>query len=583
MRQEVLEVFKNKRLKTDCEDPYSECPDDEYLIPVVFHVVQNQDGLLNNPITDAQLEMLIIELNQAFAGTHTLQTTLDPDFDSLFAGNTKIRFVKAAVNPNGAPHSGIQRRTTWRTYFFPDTYDDLNTSTDAEHPELVVKYESSGGLDAWPRKEFFNIWICALEPDLGFIRGYATLPKWDVIRPQLSGVVLNQEEFLGGAVPTMLATHETGHWLGLLHTFTSGCTLSCGYTSGDLCRDTPTDLGDTACVSNNCDHKNMNENIMDYSSCVKMFTKDQYRRMKCQMQQHRSFFVLGRSCVGIVSSVRFTPTPTTPLCYGGVRTINADYYVGYIYEWEVLHPPGAVLVTYSPTPNIITISNTSPTYNGPITVRLRMALYDSLGSVAPCGAGAWFEQTHWLGGLTSNPVITSPMASPVANLWRLCNSQRSEFRATFPGYPAALVPSIVCNWTVDGGTIISGAGTNHIVVDWNIFTSGSFGLIKVIANNSCGGTKSDTDIWHRSCIVGRMAMLAPNPANGQVVLSLLDEAIISPSGLQITIKDLTGATKLSFVSFTQPITLNISSLQPGLYVVTIQNGSDFEALRLAVE
>lgn len=78
-------------------------------------------------------------------------------------------------------------------------------------------------------------------------------------------------------------------------------------------------------------------------------------------------------------------------------------------------------------------------------------------------------------------------------------------------------------------------------------------------------------------------MLTPNPASGQVVLSLLDEATISPNGLQIAVKDLTGATKLSFVSFAQTAALDISSLQPGLYLVTVQNGSDFEALRLAVE
>ncbi|TAF33965.1 MAG: hypothetical protein EAZ57_04510 [Cytophagales bacterium] len=148
MRQKVQDMLKNKRLTVGCNDPYASCPDIPYLIPVVFHVVQNQNGLANYPITDVQLEKLIVELNQVFAGTHTAQTTIDPDFAPVSAGNTKIRFKRTNVDPSGAPHSGIERRTTWKSAFYPDAYTNEETSINASNSGDIVKYEASGGLDA---------------------------------------------------------------------------------------------------------------------------------------------------------------------------------------------------------------------------------------------------------------------------------------------------------------------------------------------------------------------------------------------------------------------------------------------------
>ncbi|TAF31849.1 MAG: T9SS C-terminal target domain-containing protein [Cytophagales bacterium] len=82
---------------------------------------------------------------------------------------------------------------------------------------------------------------------------------------------------------------------------------------------------------------------------------------------------------------------------------------------------------------------------------------------------------------------------------------------------------------------------------------------------------------------GHMASLSPNPASGQVVVSLKDEIAMSPNGLAITVKDLIGSTKLSLTSFERQTTLDIGSLQTGFYIVTIQNGQESEDLRLVVE
>ncbi|TAF31851.1 MAG: hypothetical protein EAZ57_10775 [Cytophagales bacterium] len=162
MRQEVMDMMRNKRTLSDCTDPYYDCPDDEYLIPVVFHVVQDQSDAFHFPISDATLKTLIADLNRMYAGTHPSQSiaSIDPDFYPLFAGDTRIKFVLAAVDPDGNPHSGIERRTTDKTGFRNDFYDlSPDVALSPTNSDFIIKYEANGGLDAWPRTEFLNIWI----------------------------------------------------------------------------------------------------------------------------------------------------------------------------------------------------------------------------------------------------------------------------------------------------------------------------------------------------------------------------------------------------------------------------------------
>jgi hypothetical protein len=63
------------------------------------------------------LEDLIVKINQNFAGTHPLQSSIDPDFAFRFAGNTGIKFVLARIDPSGNPHSGLEKRNKHQNHF----------------------------------------------------------------------------------------------------------------------------------------------------------------------------------------------------------------------------------------------------------------------------------------------------------------------------------------------------------------------------------------------------------------------------------------------------------------------------------
>ena len=87
------------------------------------------------------------------------------------------------------------------------------------------------------------------------------------------------------------ATHEVGHYLGLLHTFTNGCGTTSCYTTADLICDTnPQSTPTTGCpTAYSCSTPDPVDNYMDYSDdlCMKKFTPEQARRMRCTLTHYR--------------------------------------------------------------------------------------------------------------------------------------------------------------------------------------------------------------------------------------------------------------------------------------------------------
>jgi Pregnancy-associated plasma protein-A len=199
-------------------------------VPVYVHVMRKTSG--RGDVTDRQIYQQIAVLNQSFAEV-----------------GVSFYLVSTRRYNNSAWHQDQQS---------------------ARYRALTRK----GAANA------LDIWLVELQH-----LGIATFP-WDYARNRsLDGIRIDYQSLPGGSIihynEGMTATHETGHWLGLFHTFQGGCT-----TTNDQVEDTPAQATPTTgCpqVRDSCRMPGMDpiHNYMDYSwdSCYTEFTQGQGARI----------------------------------------------------------------------------------------------------------------------------------------------------------------------------------------------------------------------------------------------------------------------------------------------------------------
>ena len=134
-----------------------------------------------------------------------------------------------------------------------------------------------------------NIWLVHFQ-----YLGIATFP-WDYAKKgAIDGIRVEYASLPGGSITNFnlggTATHETGHWLGLYHTFQGGCT-----DLNDEVDDTPAQASPTSgCPEgrDSCPLPGLDpiHNYMDYSydSCYTEFTPGQDARMDQMWSAYRA-------------------------------------------------------------------------------------------------------------------------------------------------------------------------------------------------------------------------------------------------------------------------------------------------------
>lgn len=271
-------------------------------IPVVVHVLYDAANASNPAVNISynQIQWQIAALNTAFQKNYPSYTNNQMG-NGPYAVDTKIQFCLARIpmGTNGfAPNEpGVVR------YQVPGNILIHTLNVAGQNQLLNVTHANPAN---FPFDKYLNIWLVSSIVDPATMVptaiGYANFPGGGT---PLDGIVMERDVIGDNTVPYTgsllipqldkgrILAHETGHYLGLLHTFTGGCAGDLGIncaSAGDLICDTPpTNVGNPGVCSgvNSCfdylpafglvNQPDMLENFMSYADddCMNTFTNMQ--------------------------------------------------------------------------------------------------------------------------------------------------------------------------------------------------------------------------------------------------------------------------------------------------------------------
>jgi hypothetical protein len=227
-------------------------------IPVYAHVITGKHKGERKAVSGRRIRNLVTILNKGMSAWQSSQSA-----------GTRYRFTVKKIDRT--------RREGWYHAFFNGPRDRaMKNKLHVGNARTLNLYLNGGG------------------PRNNPVLGWARFPWQYASAPKLDGVSVNVASLPGGRASgynlgdTLI--HETGHWLGLFHTFEGGCG-----EPGDMVADTPAEdepsfycqtTRDTCTADPGLDPV---RNFMDYSqdACMNQFTPGQVRRMDTAFEKWR--------------------------------------------------------------------------------------------------------------------------------------------------------------------------------------------------------------------------------------------------------------------------------------------------------
>ena len=136
---------------------------------------------------------------------------------------------------------------------------------------------------------------------------------------------------------------------------------------------------------------------------------------------------------------------------------------------------------------------------------------------------------------------------------------------------------IIYNWSSDIGNIISGNGTDSIVVSWS---GVGVAFIQVVASDTCG---SDTLIKYVTVVIDAInefstseVSVFPNPSVDNIIIFIPEKATIE-------IFNINGQIIKSICSISKSTTVDLTDLSSGVYIVRVKTDKEIVTKKIIKE
>lgn len=352
------------------------------IVPVVVHVIHKggESDISYEQILSG-IEMLNDDYNRENDDTVDTRNTSTAPFQP-YAANIGISFELAKIDPNGNCTNGVERR------YNPGVTDGASDN---------AKHYSQGGLDAWDRNKYMNIWVVSsIESDgEGVTLGYAEFPYSG--GSSNYGVIIRHDAFgsVGTASGDRTITHELGHCFGLLHTFQGGCHSDDCSDNGDYCCDTPPESeAHWSCGTNqnSCTDVPVNdiygfdsydqwENFMSYAPCQNMFSEDQKAIILYNLTDINFLSNLTSLANQIATGVGQPEQLCNAAFTSNVTVICAGSSINFS-DQSYFNISGRTWNFSGGTPNVSTDANPVVTYNTPGVYDISLEVTDGVSTVS---------------------------------------------------------------------------------------------------------------------------------------------------------------------------------------------------------
>jgi len=274
------------------------------------------------------------------------------------------------------------------------------------------------------------------------------------------------------------------------------------------------------------------------------------------------------NCANISMLPGYISGPTTVCSSNTIFTLNSL--------------PSSVSVTWSHSSNLLYVSGqgttsyivkaTNPTISGSGWVKATIS--------GPSGDVVLPQHYVWIGAPSSPAEI---IGFPYNGMLFGSNSYYN-----FSVSPPTIQGVTQYEWVVFGGTILSGQGTNSILV---LTSNGSderplYFDVNVRVGNSCGFSPW---LWRSGYVVsgvgpikqGQSLTVSPNPTTGSFTVSETESVYdIIPWTLHLMSQQ---GTVMMSTTTTLPTTFSLQGLQPGVYILHARQGESVEQLRIIME